>query len=123
MARAWAVFGRRAYAILFGCALAFAVGLPAYVVVGRVHDRVVVQRDVDCYERELAALSPRAPPRTDAGLPPKVRTPVLGLEERLGRAPAGQFRPGDTVLLLIGFVVFAGLPWACSSRVARCTGG
>lgn len=97
--------------ILFWCALAFAVGLPAYVLVCRVHDRVVVQRDVACYERELAALKSASAAAdrcqlTAEGTDPEFWVSRNGWDEHR----LVDLRPSDTVLLLIGFIVFSGVP-------------
>jgi hypothetical protein len=105
------LLGRRVYAILFWCALAFAVGLPAYVLVGRVHDRVVVERGVDCYERELAALKSA---RTAAAT---CQMAVEGADPGFWVSRSGwdehrlvDLRPSDTLLLVAGFVLFAAVP-------------
>jgi hypothetical protein len=111
MAKAPAGPGRRVYALLFWCALAFAIGLPAYVLVGRVHDRIVVERDVACHERELAALKSAGAGADGCQITADDANPEFWVskngwdEHRLV-----DLRPSDTVLLLIGFVVFAGVP-------------
>jgi hypothetical protein len=111
MAKAWAVLARRVYATLFWCALAFAVGLPAYVLVGRVHDRVVVQRDVDCYERELAALKSASTAADGCQIAAEGTDPGFWVSKSgWGEHRLVDLRPSDTVLLLIGFIVFAGVP-------------
>lgn len=100
---------RRLYLTLFWSALAFAVGLPAYVLVVRVHDTVVVRRDVACYEREAGApaAAEKCQVDADAGDPALWVSKNGWDEHRLG-----DLRPSDTVLLVLAFVVFAGLPLA-----------
>jgi hypothetical protein len=100
---------RRLYLTLFWSALAFAVGLPAYVLVVRVHDTVVVGRDVACYQRELAAPTAAEKCQVAAGDgDPALWVSKNGWDEHR----LGDLRPGDTVLLVLAFVVFAGIPLA-----------
>jgi len=98
----------RLYLILFRAALAFAFALPAYVLVVRVHDTVVLGWDVECHERELSG-SPVASGKCQvdaAGGDPGFWVSRNGWDEHR----LVDLRPGDTVLLVLGFMVFSGIP-------------
>ncbi len=102
------------YRLLLAAALAFALGLPAYVLVVRVHDTRAVRRSVECLERELAAgaATPAVAERCriasvdPAG--PEFWTSRDGRDEHR----LADLRPGDTVALVAGFALFAGVPLA-----------
>ena len=123
------LIARRLFATLFWSALAFAVGLPTYVLVVRVHDAVVVQRDVECYERELAALTAERCADKDPVCRDEVAHSSAAADKCHMAADAGEpmlwvskngwdehkladLRPSDTVLMVFAFVAFAGTPLA-----------
>ncbi len=119
------VVARRLSRVLFWAALAFAVGFPAYVLVARVHDTVVVQRDVACYERETAALSACAGDGCACGDPASCRRAAADRcrIDAVAEDPAHwvsrngwaehrlvDLRPSETTMIVLLVGGFAGLP-------------